>query len=478
MNDLNNIFCLLVSPVFNPGKKNLLMMVRQKDPPLNLAMLSGWIREKGFDTAILDCGVQAETPEAFNKILHSIYAEKKHKSIYVGFYVCTPTAHQCYDLSKIVRQIIPNCTILAGGPHATFLPEEVILQSEVDIVVMNEGEITLEEILSQKPLETIKGIAYLNKKGNIVQTLPRERITNLDKLPMPAYDLLEIKKYRPPIGSFIRLPSFIVSFSRGCNNNCFFCTKTIGNGGFQKSPQKIFEEINYLKTNFGIIDFVFVDDTFTAYKNSVIEFCNLLITNKTNITWHCYSRVDTIDRELLKIMKESGCHQIMYGIESFDDNVLKTIKKNITSEQSISIIKMTQEFGISVRLSMMVGNIGDSTKACESSIKMILKLKPDFINVLIATPGPGTPFFKWAKNQNRIKTYDWSKYTGASAIVELNNFSEKQIYKYFRKFWVSFYFHPAIILKHLKKLTNKVALFNIKEAIIRIITFCLQRHEK
>ena len=152
-------FCLLVSPVFNPGKGNLLMMVREQDPPLNLAMLAAWVRENGIDVSILDCAIEAPTQTLFRNQMLKYKQQQNDKKIFIGFYVCTPTAYNCYALAKIAREVIPDCILIAGGPHASFMYDEVLTLSPIDIVLIGEGEITLEEILKGIPSEEINGIA-------------------------------------------------------------------------------------------------------------------------------------------------------------------------------------------------------------------------------------------------------------------------------------------------------------------------------
>lgn len=469
-------FCLLISPVFNPGKGNLLMMVREQDPPLNLAMLAAWIRENGFETAILDCAIDAPTLKLFRKKILQYKELYKEKTIYVGFYICTPTAYACYTLAKITKEILPDCILIAGGPHASFLYEEVLLQAPIDIAIIGEGEITLEEILKEFSPEKINGIAYRCKYENkIIVTSPRERINDLNSLPMPAYDLLKINKYRPPIGTFKRLPSFMVSFSRGCPNNCFFCTKTLGLTHYQKSAHNIFKEIKYLYDTFNIRDFVFVDDTFTSYRSNTIDLCKLIINSKLNITWHSYTRVDSIDKELLELMKKAGCHQLMFGIESFSPVVLEKINKNISPQQIEEAVIMTKKAGIACRLSMMIGNKGETVETLKHSLSELLRLKPDFISVLIATPGPGTPFFEWADAENRILTKDWSLYTGGTSVVKLDGINSEEINKYYKLFWRKFYFNPKIVFNFLKKTSNIYQIYNLISGFINVLKFIIVR---
>lgn len=471
------VHCMLVSPVFNPGRGNLLMMVREQDPPLNLAMLAAWVRLKGFDVSIFDAALEAPTPAQYRKKLEALKKKYNGTKLYIGFYICTPTAYNCYDMARISREVFPDAVLIGGGPHANFMYEEVLSLSPIDVVVMGEGEITLQELLEEKPWHEIKGICY-KSDNEIAVTPPRERITAIDSLPMPAYDLLKVRRYRPPIGTFKRWPSFMVTFSRGCPNHCFFCTKTLGTSHYQRSAVHMFEEVLYLSTTFGIRDFVFVDDTFTSNRQNVVDFCRLITQNKLNISWHSYTRVNAVDGDLLKIMKQAGCHQLMYGIESFSEEVLAHINKDITVAQIETAIHLTKRAGITCRLALMVGNKGDTHESLQHSIREMMRLKPDFISVLIATPGPGTPFFAWAENGNRFITKDWSLYTGSTPVVKLDDLTPDDVKYYYRLFWKKFYFSPAIMLKLLWKTTNIYQLYNLWMGFWKVMAFIFVKKEK
>ncbi|OQA02177.1 MAG: Oxygen-independent coproporphyrinogen-III oxidase 1 [Bacteroidetes bacterium ADurb.Bin408] len=470
------VYCLLVSPVFNPGKDNLLMMVREQDPPLNLAMLAAWVRQKGFDVSIFDAALEAPTPSQYQKKLEVLKEKYKDTQLYIGFYICTPTAYNCYELARISRAVFPDAVLMAGGPHASFMYQEVLTLSPIDVAVIGEGEITLQELLEGKAWHEIKGLSY-KADNQIKVTPPRERITAIDSLPMPAYDLLNVRRYRPPIGTFKRWPSFMVTFSRGCPNQCFFCTKTLGVHHYQKSAAHMSEEIIYLNRTFGVKDFVFVDDTFTSNRQNVVDFCNLIIQKKLDISWHSYTRVNAVDEDLLAIMKQAGCHQLMYGIESFSKDVLAQINKEITTTQIETAIRLTKRAGITCRLALMVGNKGDTHESLRYSIREMMRLKPDFISVLIATPGPGTPFFAWAEKENRFISKDWKLYTGSTPVVRLDDLSPADIKYYYRLFWKKFYFSPRVMFKLLRKTTSIYQLYNLWMGFWKVITFIFIRRK-
>lgn len=466
--------CLLISPVFNPGKANLLMMVRGQDPPLNLTMLAAYVRQQHFGVEILDCALDAPTDKLFRIKLQQFASKNTDKHIFIGIYVCTPTAYTCYRMAHMAKEIMPQAIIVAGGPHATFMYDEVLTEAPFTYAILGEGEVTLAELMAGTNPENIKGLAFRqNNTTNI--TPPRDRCTDINTLPMPAYDLLQVRRYRPPLGTFKRLPSFMLSFSRGCPNNCSFCTKTLGREHFQKTAAHIFKEVAYLYDTMGIRDFVFVDDTFTAFRPTVIEFCNLLSQSHVRISWHCYTRADSIDPDMLKLMKSTGCHQLMFGVESFAPEVLRLINKKITPELIENAILMTKQAGMACRIAMMVGNRGDTPQTLEHSLREIMRLKPDFISVLIATPGPGTPFFAWAEAENRLLSRNWALYTGGISLVKLDGITPEEVNRFYKRFWQKFYFNPGTIWRLLRYSRSIYQYRNLAAGFLKLVRFVFLR---
>jgi len=237
--------------------------------------------------------------------------------------------------------------------------------------------------------------------------------------------------------------------SRGCPGKCTFCSKTLGTRLVFKSAGKIFEEIQYLIKNYGIKQILFYDDTFTVYRDNVIKLCDLVMTNKIDINWTCFARVDFVDFEMLKKMKKAGCHQIMYGVENIDEVVLKNLNKNINLNQVVNATQWTKKAGIECRLAFMVGSPGDNEEIIRKNIKFVNKLNPDWLVINITTPFPGTTMFNWAKEKDLILTYNWDDYTLAKPIMKLENLDSNQIKNLYKLMYRSFYFRPAFIFKKL-----------------------------
>lgn len=425
--------------------------MRAIDPPLALAALAAWIRAEGFKVSIIDCDLNARDINSFELLLEKILLQNTPSII--GFTCCTTTSIVAYKYAKTAKRVFRKSKIVFGGPHASFATKEVLSKEYIDFAVIGEGEITLSELLKGTSPELINGLAYKNQNKEIIYTKERERIKNINNIPLPAYDLLSIEKYSPPLGSFQRKPSFILTTSRGCLGKCSFCTKTLGALHLQKSAEKIFDELYYLNKKFGIIDVVFHDDTFTADKNNIEKLCNLLIEKKLNISWHCFSRIDYIDEDLIKLMKKAGCHQIMFGIESFDKNILKSYNKNLDISLVKNIVKILKRHNITSRLSFIVGGPNDTKYSLEKTISYLKKINPDLIVVNMATPFPGTALFEYVTEKNLfVKNIDWASFTGAIPVFKPNNLRIDQVSYYYRKFYRSFYLRPSQIFKIIKRI--------------------------
>ncbi len=455
-----NLDCLLISPpIYYKNSQSIWEEVNSNFPPLGLASIAAYLQSKGYSVKIVDCNVEAPSLELFDEYFGENFSKKYETIRWVGITAMTPHIKKAYEIAKIVKETYPLTKTVVGGVHATFLTEEVLKNPLIDFVVKGEGEITLGELISGVNPSEIKGLAYINGENMIINP-PRERITNLDDFPMPAYDLLPIRKYRPAKGTYRKLPAMSMITSRGCPGKCTFCNKTLGNRIVFKDAQTIFNEIQYLHKNYGIQQILFYDDTFTVFKRNVLKLCKLLIQSKMDIAWTCFARVDYVGPVLLKWMRAAGCHQIMYGVENVNETVLRNIKKKIDKEKVIKAVKWTKDAGIECRLAFMVGNPGDTPLIIEENIRFIKEINPDLIIVNITTPFPGTEMFEWAKERDLLLTYDWDKFNLSEPVMRLENMSEIEIKKLYKLMYRKFYFRPSYFLRKILSI-RRVEDFNI-----------------
>jgi len=417
-------------------------------PSTGLLSLAAYVREKGFKPMLIDASLENLNYEDITERLELIKLQNKVR--YFGISTSTAAYYTAQKLIIFCKKNFPESGIIIGGAHASALPDAVLSENDIDFLVRGEGELPLHEILEDRKPETINGISY-KQKGKIIHNPDRQRIIDLDTLPMPAYDLVPIKKSKPFVGQFVGLhkplPSTLIFAGRGCIGKCSFCAKYFAPGVSYKSPQKILDEILHLKHTYGFKHFVFYDDTFSSNPKLTEALCDLLITAGKPVSWTCSSRADCVDEVLLKKMKKAGCIQILYGIESFNDGVLKNIGKRTDANKNKDAIRLTKKAGMVVRVAVMVGNPGDTIEILNHNIKVLQKLQPDMIQVTISTPLPGSLLFEENKKKDMLLTTDWDKYNGEYAVIKHDTLNEKELKKYYLKTYLFFYFHYKYLFR-------------------------------
>jgi len=373
--------------------------------PFGIAYLAGFLEKEGFSVKILDLSVEKIGEEEILKIIQ----ETKPKNI--GLTCMSVHVNFVKSLSKKIKEISDTLIIL-GGIHPTALPKKSLeYLPDVDIVVIGEGELTLLEIMKGKKLGSIKGIAY--RKGKKIQfNDPREFIENLDLLPLPARHLLpSISEYRLGFDWEGRTPSATIFSSRGCPYNCIYCASKVM--WRQKvrfhSAEKVLEEIDFLIKNYGIKEILFYDDHFVLNKPRLKKICEELIKKKYDLTWCCLSRVESIDFETAKFMKEAGCHMISFGVESGSQVILDNMQKGVKVETILKAFGVCKKVGINTKASFIFGAPGETQETIRETQRVIEKILPDYIWLFIMTPMPGTKLYQLHEGSG-IASEEWSMY--------------------------------------------------------------------
>jgi len=437
---------LLIYPLWSRDTKSIFKHLYGLFPPLGIALLASIIERDGHDVKIIDCS--AENIQA-----HDISKHITEKYDFVGISALTQSAPSAYALAREIKTKIGDMPVIMGGIHATALPEEVASNPYVDICVRGEGEETIREIISGKGLNEIKGISY-KKNGSIAHNEKRPTIPDLDPYPLPAYHLLPMKKYRSMLGVAIKEPSIGLVVSRGCPGRCEYCfSSSLGSKVRIKGPSKVMEELLLLKNEYGIREVDFYDDTFTFYRDKIVEMCDLLISNKMRITWSCLTRPDFIDEKLLKHMKRAGCHQVMYGVESGSSNVLKALNRKMNVDFK-SLFDLTRSNGVQIRATYMIGNYTETYKDVLSTIKYAKHLNSDYAVFNVCTPYPGTRLYKKLDTEGRITTKDWGKYDFFNVVFSHPSMSTEQITDLYKRANKEFYLRPIMFVRQLRNLLS------------------------
>lgn len=442
---------LIDPPWIIENKKNLWRKVGSCLPSLGLAYIASVLEKADHKVQILDCTAEKVSLDIAEDKLKQI---KRHITPdFIGLTATTPIFPNALKVAKICRNLFPNAKIVFGGVHPTVRPDEALSYDFVDYVIRDEGEETMLELVSGKKPESILGLSHKNK-GKVIHNKLRPLIKDISRIPIPAYHLLPMKKYYPALGSYKRLPAMSIFATRGCPGRCTFCHRVFRGIVRARSARNIIKEIKTLQREHGIKEVAFYDDTFTLFKKVVIEFCDIVKKEKIDITWSCFTRVDFVDEEMLEKMREAGCHLILFGVESADEQILKNINKRISLEQVRKVVELARKIGIETRASFMIGNPGETEETIKKTIRFAIELDPDEIQFNITTVYPGTEMFKWAEKNNYLLTRDWSKYNMSDVVMELPTVSPETIMHYYELAHRKFYLRPKIILRRLLRIRS------------------------
>lgn len=416
--------------------------------PLGLGYLAAYLEEKQFEINIIDYQTKEITKkEVINKLF-------KTQPKIVGVTASTLTYKSAIDIVKTVKETLPNCLTILGGPHVTVLDEQTLKESpEVDIIVRGEGENTLLEIAEAvdnqkiKEINDIKGIS-LRKKSQILRTTDRPFIKDLDELPHPAFDHFDLEKYT--ISGKKYLP---IITSRGCPFQCTFClaSKMCGTGFRTRSPKKVADELEWLRDVHKADIFAFYDDTFTFNMNRAYKICEEIKNRNIDLPWDCRTRVDKINPRILAKMREANCQLIHFGVESGSQKMLNSMKKGTTVEQNAKGIKMAKESGIAVAISVVVGYPGETKELLKETFDFIRKTEPDYVYVCQAIPYPGTEMYDELKKLGWKVSDDWNSYDEQSAVFENPLISPLEIDEMRGKFYDDFFSPTYFLKKSIKK---------------------------
>lgn len=379
-------------------------------PPIGLLYLASVARKHGYDVDIYDAAARGLS---MSKALEYVIDNKP--DVYaVSLY--TIGLIETLKFIKQVKHSLPSCICIVGGPHATALPEYSMKECEpIDYLIFGEGEQTLVELLysiqNQSDPSEIRGICY-RRNGEVIKNEARPLISNLDEIPFPAYDLIEKHRYeyyrriltlRKKVGSIIT--------SRGCPFECTFCFKaTFGRSYRRRSPQNVVREMKWLMDEFGIEEFHFLDDIFTLKRDWLYEFFSELDKNHIEVPWRCLTRADSLKEEDFIKMKQHGCYQVEIGIESGNDQVLKDIRKHITTIQVEKVFRWTRKAGLTTLAFFIFGHRLDTHKTIKQTLSFVKKISPDVCGFAVLLPFPGTKIYDSFLSEE-IK-YDWRRFHG------------------------------------------------------------------
>lgn len=386
--------------LINPDVPKLYQFGGQCAFPLGLGYIAA-VLEKRRDVKVIDVGAERLNDDSLRKTILKMNPE------IVGITSDTLAFQRAVEIATIVKQIDKKIIVVIGGVHSNALPTYPLKFDCFDISVYGEGERTAVELWDRidkgKSYEDVKGICFRGKDGIVVNP-KRELIENLDELPFPARHLFPMDKYSSDIHLAAR-PTYSIGTSRGCPFSCAFCSCNVAFGRKCRfrSPKNVVDEIELLINQYKVKGIYFREDLFTVNKQRVIDICDEIGKRGLHFSWECESRVDTIDEEMLRVMKKAGCELIWYGVESGSQRILDYLNKQITLSQVRKAFDICHKVGIKTGASFMIGIPGETIDEIQESIDLAEELKPKFewAHFNVFTAFPTSPLYEFVK-ENRL----------------------------------------------------------------------------
>ncbi|MCH8157737.1 MAG: radical SAM protein [Nitrospinae bacterium] len=424
-------------------------------PKLGLMYVAAWYeRATGETPTFIDCPPE-ETSE--QELLTKV---RKLRPDMVAMSIMTFNLLDALHTAEALKREQPNIKICLGGPHVNMYPRETLDQPNIDYVVFGEGEkiftqlVTTLDAKGSDALPSIKGLGW--KQDGVSHVNPAEtELLDLDELPFPARHLVDVGKYQHIIGEGRQF--FTIQATRGCPAACTFCD--IRQTKFRcRSPKSVVDEVEQLVA-MGVDDLFFVDDTITINKRNLIETCELMIERGLKINYKISARVDTINEEVLRVLKRSGCYRIHFGIESATPRHLKYLQKGQTPEKVERACKMTHKAGIGFFAYMMIGIPHETTEEMYATVDFAKRLKPDYAQFSICTPYPKTELYQQMLKEGIVTEdywQDFAEHPRADFKIKFWNkdFTEEELREIQDECHARFYRSPTYIMKQIAKVRS------------------------
>ncbi len=392
-------------------------------PPLSLTYLAAVLEGNGVEVQVLDFLVTRYSPEKVRQKL------EEYRPQLVGVTCVTLNYHLAAEMLEVCKTVDPDIVTVIGGPHASFTAGETLREAPwIDVVVIGEGERTVIELIEAieggGSLSDVPGIAFVDQ-GTLVNTGPRPFIDNIDSLPVPARHLIPLPRYRA-LGS----PCTVIT-SRGCPYGCIFCSghRMQGRKVRFRDPGLVVDEIEQLQRDYGFQQVNIVDDTFTVNHPHARQVCEELLRRNLNINWSAFARVDNMTDELAVLMKRAGCNMVLFGVESADEGILKTIRKGLTPDDVRNGVRIATAAGIQVYCSFIIGLPGESPDTIQKAISFTDEINRKYgaeYGYHMLSPLPGTDLYEKAADYGlRILSHDWADYDANRPIVETEDMTRE-----------------------------------------------------
>lgn len=411
-------------------------------PPLGILYIAAVLKNRGFEVHVIDAQATGDD--------HEEVAEKvlQMKPDLVGITAMTFTLVDCKLVVQGIRKRLKT-KIVIGGPHTAIYPDECFSPEglDADYVVVGEGEKTL--------IRLAEDIELGKAKDKIYRQLTF--IEDLDELPFPARELTEMDRYYSVLSA--DTPTTTAFSSRGCPFSCAYCDRpALGKGFRAMSATRVADEMQWCQQN-GIKEIFFYDDTFSVSMKRVMEICAEIKRRNIKIKWDVRTRVNVVNEDLLKNMKEAGCERIHFGVETANPRVVKELQKGTTNLQVEKAFDLCKKYGIKTLAYFMMGNPTETMEDVKETLALSRRVKPDFMQMTILSPFPATQIYLRALQEGVIEGDPWRDYAR-----QINDnfrpplwdqiYSRTELEQNLRWFYGQFYLQPSFIFDRVREVRN------------------------
>ncbi|MCX5796756.1 MAG: radical SAM protein [Elusimicrobia bacterium] len=466
---------LLINPAYSATSNKAINRSAWKAMPMGLLYLAAALERAGHSVRVLDMEASRLSEVDVKKAL------AQEKPSLVGVTAATPMIRQAVRLCRMSKELFPDVKTLLGGVHATILPEEVAAEPDVDIVVRGEGEQTAVELLDalaqgDPNLERIQGI-HFKKNGRVVSTPGRPPIADLDSLPFPAWHLMNFGDYQHPLGRTQKAASVLTS--RGCPSNCTFCSRGVFGHGYRvRSAQSVLDEIEALYSRFGVKEILFVDDVLTLKRAHIESICKGIIEKGWQLHWATPNgvHVNTLDGELLRLMKKSGCYSLSFGVESGNPETLERIHKRQDLEKVREVFRQCRELDIETVAFIIIGFPNEDRSMIDNTLRFLMEIKPDVADIHTLIPLPGTELYAELDKAGFLLERDWSKYVFHSLpVFRTEHFTPEEIQRQYKRVYLRYHLRPAYVLQRLRRIRSWEEILNNLKGLWTLASMGLRR---
>lgn len=451
-------------------------------PPLGLLSLAGYIRRKGHDVRVYDARAKRSSSGDFARILSDYRPEV------VGVSLLSVEAEAGHDMARLVKKVLPGVCVVFGGPYPTSEPEDILGNTCVDAGVVGEGEEAFSELLLSLTdggmPSGLPGLISRDNGGSGV--VPRPPIQDVDSLPFPAYDLVDLGGYFKSTIGFsqnmfqIKKRALPLFTSRGCPYQCAYCHSIFGKAFRARSPESVLEEVRWLKKTFGVEEIHISDDIFNINARRASDICDGLAgEGGVLLAFPNGLRADMMEREMIRAMKRAGTFRITYAIESGSPAVQKRMKKFLNLDKAVRTISWTAEEGINTGGFFMFGFPDETRREMEDTVEFACRSLFHTASFFYLIPFPGTDSYEDALRRGyppaRIKEVihnhlmDFHK-----PGINLSAVEDTELIRLKREATRRFYISPRRFVKTVRTLPQRPAtwrhIFHNIRVVLRLIS--------